>query len=466
VTRIDLTTRQWHELIKPVLPHVGTDPDTPELNAVRIECADRALYAIATDRRTTAAERHPLDGGNRLGPYAPGPVHIRASEAKASLAMFPFSKDYDPPLHLTIEPVPFPVRMAGQVRVLDRYAVTLQADDGTRLVMHDHRDPSSDPIGAWRKHLAGVLNRDQAAAAPALNFHAVHLARWAAACRKGERLAFFTGSKGDQSVLVAVENHFLGAWMPVSYLESPAEMLASSPWRDELDEIPWLATVSGVTTATTIDVDPGALDVIDGGLYALLRQAAELVIGTQFGSTSMLQRKVGVGFAMAARLMGHLETLGVVGPAQGSKSRDVLIAPHGLAGVLQALDGFDPDADRPGDGPPPWVAARLPGKCAGCGEPIKAGDEIQADGDGGWVCRDCGTGDDDQDGVPEPADVTVSLDISTGDDARSPWVSAEREGPCAGCGTLILVGDPVQAEQGGAGMVCSDCGDGADEDAR
>lgn len=246
MTRIDLTTRQWHELIKPVLPHVSTDPEVPELAAVRIECAASAVYAVATDRRTIAAERFPLYGNARLGSYdIPRPVHVRASEAKASLAMFPFSKDFDPPLRLAIDRVPFPVRVAGRPDVIDRYALTLEAADGTRLVMHDHRDPSSDPIGVWRKHLAGVLHRDQAHAAPALNFHAVHLARWAAACRKGERLAFFTGSKGDQSVLVAVENHFLGAWMPVSYLESPAEMLASSPWRNELDEVPWLATASG-----------------------------------------------------------------------------------------------------------------------------------------------------------------------------------------------------------------------------
>lgn len=403
MTRIDLTTRQWHELIKPVLPHVSTDPEVPELAAVRIECAASAVYAVATDRRTIAAERFPLYGNARLGSYdIPRPVHVRASEAKASLAMFPFSKDFDPPLQLTIDRVPFPVRVAGRPDVIDRYALTLEAADGTRLSMYDHRDPSSDPISIWRQHLAGVLHRPQAAAAPALNFHAVHLARWAAACRKGERLAFFTGSKGDQSVLVAVESHFLGAWMPVSYLESPAEMLASSPWRDELDEVPWLAGVSGVST--TVNVGPATVSVMSSTsaqaaeMAALLRQAAEIVITTQFASTSMLQRKLHIGFAAAARLMGHLETLGVVGPAQGSKARDVLIPPHGLAGVLQALDGFDPDADRPGDGPPPWVITRLGGDCAGCGEPIKPGDEIQADGDGGWVCRDCGTGDDDQDG--------------------------------------------------------------------
>ena len=346
---IDVNTPDFRAALQAVIPHAAAgSKDMPELRAVAFTVTPHNVYVSATNRISVGlaiASVYQYEG--LTGSVEDDIFDLSLETARELLQLFKSAKEED--------------------EIGNALRVTVSEDKLTFLDVSGlfpgklFQVPRSDTEAAARKLIPTLLGSILAekTVPPRLATQGPAIRAFIAAGNAYGHPLLIEPTGDDTRIVISCGPSFLGLLMPVRSNDDSKLAAELTQWRDDwLDRLPEIIDIEPQTATDLLNkgtgrgpvvINAGDLDQINAALaeevqdiledYALLQQAAELIVRTQFGSTSMVQRKLRIGYAKAARILDRLETAGIVGPADGSRSRDVLFKPEDLERAIEALEG-------------------------------------------------------------------------------------------------------------------------------
>lgn len=338
-TSITVGTTDFRHALIAVKHHASRDKDLPTVYRIRLAIDEHHVTVTATDMFTAGlaiVSVWDVDGDSCT-------VDLLPEDVGTVLSIFTGGKEKgDEPEHtlrLDVEP--------GKLTITDNSGLI----DGRALKVP--RLPTDGGTLCTVPSLIARQHDSSSALLADMSVSGEMLSRFKAAGNAYSASLVIESHSATRALLIRCGESFLGLLMPARLgdIERAEITEWSEGWAHHLPGIVAAADTDRATAETNAVTNVVPLDATDRGEDAdLFLHAVDLVVRSQLGAPSMLQRKLRIGYAKALRLLDRMQDKGIVGPAEGSKARDVLV-PADLAGeLLQAMRDGDTVADATDDG--------------------------------------------------------------------------------------------------------------------
>lgn len=353
---LTVSTKDLRQALKSVIPHAADPKESAGHAVVHFTATDHNLHITASNMQTIGHSIASIwDSEGRQGDPNEDAFNLPVDLAKELLALFKATAKEDEG------------DMGSAMRItVDTDAILFVDISGLfpgKELKLPREDGSEYPVPFGRLLADAILSDRVMPERLAVRGRLLGLFSSAAAAY-GQPLVI-EPTADSRRILISCGESFLGLLMPIHVEEGTTEAAELKSWRDAwMHRLPDISHAGGGKPAAEKTVSAGEIFRHAAGLLTtdaagdldlsgvtingntvtvsrgatdgeLLREAAELVVTTQFASTSMLQRKLRIGFARAGNLMDQLHDFGIVGESQGSKARSVHI---GADEVQKALD--------------------------------------------------------------------------------------------------------------------------------